>query len=204
MVPGRALRALALVAGSLMAALATLPPTAMAVPSIMGGQLYYTGGDVTVDVVSSNTAYTEVLQLRSALEVLDITNNREVGTRVTLTEEQFASWGIGVGDELMFGIQVQDTDKTFLMGAGSRNADGLAHANVSHHGAAAYYVELEDLYGGGDLDYNDTVLRFSGGVTGSLARLGPTANGVAEPSSLILFLAGAGLLVLAANRRSQA
>jgi len=47
------------------------------------------------------------------------------------------------------------------------------------------------------------VLRFSGGVTGSLARLSPTANGVAEPSSLILFLAGAGLLVLAANRRGQ-
>ena len=202
--PSRGVRVFAFVALLLAATFATVP-TALAVPILMGGQLYYTGGDVTVDVVYSNTAYGEVLQLRSALEVLDIARNKDVGSRITLTEQQFASWGIGVGDELTFGLQVPSTNQVFLMGPGSRNGDGLEHAYVSGQRAGTYYVGLEDLFGGGDRDYNDTIFRLSGGVASApraVARYSPTASTVAEPSSLLLLLTGGGLLGFV-RRRNQ-
>ena len=53
----------------------------MALPTFFGGQLYYTGGDVTVDVLHNDTVYDEVLQLRSALGILDVADGSLVGPR---------------------------------------------------------------------------------------------------------------------------
>jgi hypothetical protein len=59
------------------------------------------------------------------------------------------------GRELVFYIYVYDTDIIYYSGPGERNPDGLVHAAVNDLGAGAFLVGFEDLFGGGDQDYDD-------------------------------------------------
>lgn len=59
------------------------------------------------------------------------------------------------GQELVFAIYVHDTGLWFYSGPGDRNPDGAVHAAVTDLGGGAFHIGFEDLYGGGDLDYND-------------------------------------------------
>lgn len=63
------------------------------------------------------------------------------------------------GSELEFILFVRDTGQTYHMGPASRNADNTAHARVLTLPIDAlvteYAVGFEDIYGGGDLDFND-------------------------------------------------
>jgi len=59
------------------------------------------------------------------------------------------------GDELIFFIYVHDTGYTYYTGPGSRNPDGVVHAAVTELGEGLYHVGFEDLWGGGDADYDD-------------------------------------------------
>jgi len=188
-----------LVAAFFSVVLLGIPLTASAVPTLLGGNIYYTGGDITVEVLHSGTAYDEVLQLRTALGCLDITGGSRTGSPMTLTAKQLAEMGIGVGDELQFGIHVLDTGHEFVVGSGDRNADGLAHAYVRHSPSSGVYVGFEDMYGGGDRDYNDTIFRFSGGTSTTAPRYGAAREAVPEgavpePSALLLLISGAGML----------
>lgn len=204
--PGRMARLARLFAACCAAFCLALALPALALPNLFGGQLYYTGGDVTVDVYRNNTLYDEVLQLRSGLGIIDVADGSQVGTSVTLTSKQLADLGFEIGDELLFGIHVLNSGQSFVLGPGHRNADGLDHAYI-HVGRSNIYVAFEDLLHGGDRDYNDTVFRFSGGMTttprfAAAAKVGAaTAPSVPEPSALLLLVSGAGLLVLARRMR---
>ncbi|MDO9445349.1 MAG: Ig-like domain-containing protein, partial [Dehalococcoidia bacterium] len=64
------------------------------------------------------------------------------------------------GTTLDFGIKVQQTGYTFVTGAASANPDNLVHAQVNAgSGSVLYVVGFEDLYGGGDQDYDDVVFQ---------------------------------------------
>ena len=97
----------------------------------------------------------------------------------------------GVGcDQLIFGILVLNTGDSFVMGPGSRNLDGIAHVSVDYaEGSSSDLATLgfEDLFGGGDFDYNDASFLVEGGI--GLAR-------VPEPASLTLLLLGLAAVVL--------
>ena len=67
-----------------------------------------------------------------------------------------------VGTELVFGIQVHNTGDHFQSGPGGRNADGVVHVAVTYEGNCSWVIGFEDLWGGGDLDFNDTELRIQG------------------------------------------
>ena len=50
------------------------------------------------------------------------------------------------------------------MGPASRNPDGIAHADVTETGARTFLVGFEDVFGGGDRDYDDNVFQFTGNL----------------------------------------
>ena len=60
-----------------------------------------------------------------------------------------------VGQELQLGIVVRNTGKTFKMGPAANNGDSLVHARVTTLAANTWLVGFEDIWGGGDLDFND-------------------------------------------------
>lgn len=67
-----------------------------------------------------------------------------------------------VDTELIFGLQVANTGDHWQSGPGARNGDGVIHVAVTYEGGCSWLIGFEDLYGGGDLDYNDVVLRVQG------------------------------------------
>jgi hypothetical protein len=57
-------------------------------------------------------------------------------------------------------LLVQQTGDLFYTGPGIRNVDGIAHAMIQE-AAGQVIVGVEDLFGGGDFDYDDLVFAFT-------------------------------------------
>lgn len=111
---------------------------------------------VTVTFVESDTAYQDELWLDSPESTMLIQAWQDpVGTVRTLGPYAAES-------ELIFGVEVYDTGMHWQSGPASRNSDGVVHVSVTYEGACAWLIGFEDLTGGGDLDYNDVVLRVEG------------------------------------------
>lgn len=96
------------------------------------------------------------------------------------------------GTELFFKIHVNNTATTFYSGAASNNPDGLVHVVAETTGLDTY-VGFEDLYGGGDMDYDDVRYSFRN----------VAAVPVPEPETYALMLGGLGVAALAARRRQR-
>jgi hypothetical protein len=123
-------------------------PQATECQSGVGGRLFSNGGDVEVEIIPANAGFTIELSLVSPIPQRFIATNRDTGTIVKL-----GSFPAGV--ELIFGVFVRETQKSFLMGPGSVNPDGLPHAEVICFGPKRANIGFEDQVGGGDQDYND-------------------------------------------------
>jgi hypothetical protein len=166
--------------------LAGMGRTAEAAP-ILGGQLFYTGGTVTVESLPVTSGFTTELGLYDSglNRLLYIMDDEPAGVTVTFNP---SAHGIGVGQELIFGIRIviPDTNEELFMGPASRNFDNTMHATVDDMGLGVFIVGFEDIPGGGDRDFDDNVFKFTGGV-----------SAVPEPATFALL----GLGVLAAARR---
>jgi hypothetical protein len=166
----------------------SFPCGAIANP-VVGQQLFYGGGNVTVTVLPYDAAYTSNLYVYSTGGPVLIANSSQIGTVVGLGNLA-TLYGFQPGDELIFGIRVLNTGDSFVTGPGSRNLDGIAHVSIDYaEGSSSDLATLsfEDLFGGGDFDYNDASFLVEGGI--GLAR-------VPEPASLTLLLLGLAAAVL--------
>jgi hypothetical protein len=102
------------------------------------------------------------------------------------------------GTELTFMLDVVSTGDRFFTGPASRNPDGLVHAIGQPFGGDAQIptpgvlIAFEDLFGGGDFDFND--YRF----VVSNAEFKP----IPEPGTLLLLGSG-GLMAFRSARRAR-
>ena len=163
-----------------------LAPSAADAAPILGAQVYALGGPVGFEVLPYSAAYTNQFSLFTHTQngfqqgpVLAL--NNQVGTMVNLGN-------MLAGMELIFGIHVTNTGHDFLIGPASRNADGLFHAGVTFLPGGVAEIGFEDLWNGGDKDYNDAVIRVRG-VTNAPPLHTP------EPASLATW----GLLVVTSS-----
>ena len=87
--------------------------------------------------------------------------------------------------EVIVGIKVRETDKTFKNGLPSVNLDNLVHARLTFLSGGAVKVSFEDIYGGGDLDYNDVIVQVQPCGNPEAVNDTATANGVATNISVL-------------------
>ena len=193
-----------------MLALLATPRPASAAP-IIGAQLIATGAPVIAEFMGHTAGFTnelyvfDISDLTTPLAVTGtvgalgqglIFNNQTtpVGTQVNLG-------AFAAGTELVFGIYVQNTATTYYMGPGVRNPDGIAHAAIDNglppqfppYGvipAGFVGVGFEDIFLGGDFDYDDLGFAFSN-------------VRVQAPEPVTLSLLALGLASLGARRMRQ-
>ena len=166
---------------------------------IFGAQLFYNGGLVTLTSLPASSAYESQLGLYddtfTLLSWWTLVADEPAGKSGTFDP---SAHGFAVGDELIFGINVvSDGGRAYFLGPESRNPDGVIHGMIDP--ASGIVVGFEDWFGGGDLDYNDTLFLFEGGIAPSTRGLPPP---VPEPGTLALLALGLGGLRLARRRRT--
>jgi len=183
-------RAVAVIAAALL--LGAVAERAAAAP-VLGEQLFYAGGDIKITTLPVSSGFESELGLYDGTftRLRFLTDDEPAGVEVIFNPG--TEFGIAVGAELIFGIRViSDSGREYFMGPASRNPDGVIHAGVDDLGGGAFIVGFEDLFGGGDLDYDDNRFLFEGGVRTSQ---------VSEPGSVALL--GLALVGLFAARRAR-
>lgn len=111
---------------------------------------------VTVTFISSDTGYRDDLTLDSP-EALPLIRAYADSPGTVLSIGPYPT-----DSELIFGVDILDTGEHWQSGPSSRNSDGVEHVAVTYEGSCSWRIGFEDLTGGGDLDYNDVVMRVQG------------------------------------------
>ena len=106
--------------------------------------------NISTKFVGGDAGYSSVASLSSpGVGVVLGTGN------VTAVETEYELEEFQAGSELVFSIYVNNTGHRFFSGPANRNPDGEVHATMIDNNDGTFTIGFEDLYGGGDLDFND-------------------------------------------------
>lgn len=146
---------------------------------ILGGKLLVANnGEVRAKFLGSDAGYFNTLFLAGSDDPLFDKSSPLNG--------ELSLGPFSAGTELVFRLDVRNTGKSFFSGDLLRNPDLLAHAQATttfDEIARAYVttVGFEDLFNGGDKDYNDFVFQLTNVID---------PPGVPTPSALALIVIG--------------
>jgi hypothetical protein len=158
-------------------------------PILGGSLLVASDGNVHAGFLGSDAGYYNTLFLDSP----DDFGTTELFNKYSPLDGSLIDLGFyKTGTELIFRLDVHNTQLSFFTGAANRNPDDLAHAMATTSILDGLYVttvSFEDLLGGGDLDYNDFTF-----VLTNVLDPAP----VPEPSALLLL--SLGLCTMGASR----
>jgi hypothetical protein len=147
-------------------------------------------GQVTAYFYNSDAGYTSVIGMSVNGAAV---GGRGLNNHGSVQGQSFDLGTVNAGDVVTFMLYVYDIDYAWSSNM-SQNADGLNHVFATNFGGdslipAGTYLGFEDLYGGGDNDYNDHQF-----VVTNVA-----ATAVPEPATLSLL--GAGTIFAGALRK---
>jgi hypothetical protein len=143
-----------------------------------------TTGEVLLTFLSKTAVYSNDLFLTGSNSV--IFNNQ-----TTAPQSQFSLGTFQAGQELSFDLFVHESGYTYHMGNASTNADNFLHVAYDQSSKSPLIIGFEDLYHGGDKDYDDFVFSITNVAT------------VPEPGNVAMLLAGLGLFGLSAARKKR-
>ena len=141
--------------------------------------------DVTITFISYSASHLDLLFQAEPDQVYLFDNK----TTVPGTTFDLGTYTTGL--ELAFKLYDSNTAKSYYTGLAGDNADNVVHATITDLGGGVYSVGWEDLWGGGDRDYNDLIFTIT-----STTEEEPV---VPEPATLALV--GMALAGVAAVRR---
>ena len=153
------------------AVLATAGATTSQAAAVIGAPIIVaTTGNVTATFQGQTAGYDSILFLKSPVSIDYIFHNHLSPVGTTFDLGTFAA-----GTELVFGIEVLTTGDVFFSGDASRNDDGIFHNQVDGDKIpGATFVGFEDIFGGGDKDYDDNNFSFTNTRVGAVPEAGAT------------------------------
>lgn len=139
-------------------------------------------GEVVVTFLSKSAAYSDDIFLEGS-------STKIFNNQTATAGQQYSLGSFQAGTELVFRLFVNNTGYSFYNGKAENNPDNKLHAAYKKSGHDSMIVGFEDIFKGGDKDYNDVVFSVSN-VT-----IRPP---VPEPDVYALMLVG--LLMLGSTR----
>lgn len=159
----------------------------ISIASVISSNIYVTdGGEVTAYFEGTDALFDSLISVNGSSEFFP-NHTTSVGTAYNLGT-------FSAGTLLTVKLNVLDTGNGFYTGPAANNPDGLEHARIieNWNGTGRTFVGFEDIWGGGDLDYDDHRVSFSN----------TQASPVPVPAAA--WLLGSGLLGLVGVSRRKA
>ena len=148
-----------------------------------------TAGEVILTFLSKTASYSNDLFLQGT--PVAILNNQTANPGA-----QYSLGSFQAGTELAFTMFVNSTGFAYYTGDAGINPDSFLHAAYDVTSNQTLNIGFEDIFNGGDRDYDDLVFSLSN------VSVGPTLSPVPEPETFGMLALGLTLLGFVARRKT--